>query len=110
VVAAAGCTRSTAHRARTIAEIQRAFAHHGIRLIDFRGPSEVVGAGMLGSDHPRVDVRLYASDAAAERAKRGPQFILGGGTPHLARTRNVVATWFRDRDGAAVRAALRELR
>jgi hypothetical protein len=102
-----GCGGKNAEQPpRSVAEVKRAFAHHGIRLVRFEpsiGP-RVPYAGLFGeSGSLSVSVQVY------EQGSGGKALRQSAGRPHMLRARNVLVTW-QGADSPSVEAAVDELR
>jgi hypothetical protein len=102
-----GCGSKNAEQPpRSVAEVKRAFAHHGIALVRFEpsiGP-RVPYAGLFGeSGSLSVSVQVY------QQGRGGKALRQSAGRPHMLRARNVLVTW-QGADSPSVEAAVDELR
>ncbi len=102
-----GCAHSSTAAPRSVSDVKRAFAHHGIKLSeDGAGVLHLPYRALSGqSAGVTLNVDVYPANAHRGRVV----LFLGNGPPHFAAARNVELSWT-GADNSAARAAMDDLR
>jgi hypothetical protein len=93
-------------RLRSVAEVRRTFAKHGIELSREPFHQQQLRCVALSGDVHGAEINV-AVDRSIDARK--VSLVLGGGTPHVVTARNVSASWT-GRDLPAVETAMKQLR